>query len=72
MLPFFRGLFSLVSCSSVLWLWGVAVLCLGSLETLPLSSLGSFPDIAQLVVSSGLLLALNKDPLFQVIFYNAG
>lgn len=46
--PFFDQ-FSLDSCSSVLWLWGVAILCLESLETL--SSFCSFPYIAQLIVS---------------------
>lgn len=48
-----------------------ALLCLESFETLPLSFLCSFPSIAKLVVSSGLLLALHKVPLFQVIFYDA-
>lgn len=64
MLPFFEQFLSLDSCSSVLWLWGITILCLESFEILPLSSFCSFPDIAQLIVSSGLLLALHKVPLF--------
>lgn len=69
---FYDGFFSRCFSSSVLWLWGIAVLCLGSPETLPLSSLCSFPDSAQHVVSIWLLLALHEVPLFHVIFYDAG
>lgn len=69
---FWWFLLSRLSCSSVLLLWGIAILCLKSLETLVLSSFCSFPDIAQLTVSSGLLFTLPKVPLFQVVFYDAG
>lgn len=55
--PSFMG--SSLQVLLLLSLWGIAVLCLESLETLPLSSLCSFPYVAQLMVSSA-LLALHK------------
>lgn len=64
--PLFDGFFSPLACSSVLRLWGFAILCLESLETLVLSPLRSFPDIAQFIVSPGLLLTLPKVPLFRL------
>ena len=65
---FFDGFFppaSLLALEHCCFMSGIS-------ETFPLSSLCSFPFIAQLVVSSELLLALHKVPFFQIIFYDAG
>lgn len=50
---FFFGFFSVDSCSSVLWLWGIAISCLESLETLLLSALCSFPDTVHMQSARG-------------------